>query len=484
MGKKNKKQRQLQVKQAEKEESSDEGPTPMKKKVLRPVSSDSEEEPKKSRRELRKRKGPIEDVATTSSSKKRKMVRCRDSSDEENVENSSVATPKAERVNKLLEMQKKIQAKKKVRYDDSDSSEGENWLEEDEESLPMWKHEEVLPEDVPDDAESEGNMDDFIVNDEEDVESMGKNADEDSDNVHDLSDAEQKLLKKKRKKTRKSKIESAPEEDVKSRPVKNKGKIEDEDLDSTSYEDHSDAEQSAVTKNSKKTRRSKVESASEQEAEESGEEERTGKGKRMPNRKGSDLEDEESSESSGEEIDYGNPYMQMDHAIENTNIIDLLSKNTDKDKKNAKKYKKEMGKYQYAVHSDRNKAAQVTNRARFAANMGTVKADRGFKAERNLDIKDSEYHDYQESCLFGERVRIFPHTKKYSKYKSKCALRGCGEPFSVGETRIIGVTKFSDINFQFMKKVNNFGKESFYYICERHCPKTGSDSEEYTSGED
>jgi len=484
MGKKNKKQREIQVNQAEKEESSDEGPTPMKKRVLRPVSSDSEEESIKSRRELRKRKDPIEDVSTTSSSKKRKMLRCRDSSDEENVENSSVATPKAERVNKLLEMQKKIQAKKKVRYDDNDSSEGENWLEEDEESLPMWKHEEVLPEDVPDDdAESEGNMDDFIVNDEEDVETLGKNAGENSD---DLSGAEQKLLKKKRKKMRKSKIESEPEEDVKSRPVKNKGKIEDEDLDSTFDEDHSDAEQLAVTKKSKKTRRSKVESASEQETEESGEEEeQTRKRKRIPNRKeGSDLEDEDSSESSGEEIDYGNPYMQMDHAIENTNIIDLLSKNTDKDKKNAKKYKKEMGKYQYAVHSDRNKAAQVSNRVRFAANMGTVKADRGFKAERNLDIKDSEYHDYQESCLFGERVRIFPHTKKYSKYKSKCALRGCGEPFSVGETRIIGVTKFSDINFQFMKKVNNFGKESFYYICERHCPKTGSDSEEYTSGED
>jgi len=494
MGKKNKKQKVLQVTQANiGEESSDEGPTPMKKRVLRPVSSDSEEEPINSRRELRKRRGSNEDVAT--SSKKRKMLRCRDSSDEENVENSSVgvATPKAERVNKLLEMQKKIQAKKKVSYDDTDSTEDENWLEEDEESLPMWEHEEAPPEDVPDDSESEGNMDDFIVNDEEDVEIMtfttkGKKKDEDSDNDHhDLSDAEQKILEKKRKNTRKSKLKSAPEDDGKSRPVKNRGKIEDEDSDSTSDQDHSDAEQLAVKKKCKKTRRSKVESASEaeQEAEESGEEEeQIGKRRRKQNRKVWDSEDDESSESSGEEIDYGNPYMQMDHALENANIIDLLSKNTDKDKKNAKKYRKEMGKYQYAVHSDRNKAAQVSNRARFAANMGTVKADRGFKAERNLDIKDSEYHDYQESCLFGERVRIFPHTKKYSKYKSRCALRGCGEPFSVGETRIIGVTKFSDINFQFMKKVNNFGKEGFYYICERHCPKTGSDSEGYTSGED
>ena len=473
MGKKNKRKQELQLLPAEIEESSDEGPTPMKKgvlrarieddssdegptpmkkRVLRVVCSDSDEEPLDSRRELRKRKGPIEDVSA--SSKKRKIMRCKDSSDEENVENASVATPRAERVNKLLEMQKKIQAKKKVSYDDSDSSEDENWLQEDEDSLPMWKHEEVPPEDVADNSESERDMDDFIVNDEDDMEVIPKNtkgkSDEDSDNVHNLSDAEQKLLKKKRKKRRRSKKEPEPE------------KIVEEE--STI----SDDEKTVPQKKGIRTRKGKVESAPEKEAEETGAEEE---------------ETDNSSESSGEEIDYGNPYMQMDHAIENTNIIDLLSKNTDKDKKNAKKYKKEMGKYQYAVHSDRNKAAQVSNRARFAANMGTVKADRGFKAERNLDIKDSEYHDYQESCLFGERVRIFPHTKKYSKHKSKCALRGCGEPFSVGETRIIGVTKFSDINFQFMKKVNNFGKESFYYICERHCPKTGSDSEEYSSGE-
>ena len=192
----------------------------------------------------------------------------------------------------------------------------------------------------------------------------------------------------------------------------------------------------------------------------------------------------EDSESSEEETDYANPYMQMDRDMENTNILDVLSKNTAKDKKNAKKYKKEMGKYQYAVHSDKNRAAQVSKKARFALNMETVKADKGFKAERNLDIKDSEYHDYEETCLYGERVRIFPHTRRYSKYKSRCSMRGCGEPFSVGETRIIGMTKFCDINFQFMKKLNNFGKESFYYICAHHLPKTGSESEEYTSGDD
>jgi len=433
-----KKKQTPQSKVTKLDDSSDEGPTPLKKRALRPVSSDSDEECSNPRREMRKRKSPVEEVLQ--SSKKRKITRCVDSSDEENVENSA-ATPKANRMNKLLEMRKKIQAKKKVTYDTSESSEAEGWLENDEDDLPMWENEEVPPEDVTDGSETEGIMDDFIVEDEDELEAVVKAKkkkvtveDAESESYHDLSDAEEKLKKKKRKKQHKRKAVSADEQEE---------------------------EAQSRVKTSRRAKKYKREADENEEGLEN-----------------------EGSESSEEETDYGNPYMQMDHALENANIIDLLSKNTDKDKKNAKKYKKEMGKYQYAVHSDRNKAAKVSNKARFAANMGTVKADRGFKSERNLDIKDSEYHDYKESCLFGERVRIFPHTKKYSKYKSRCALRGCGEPFSVGETRIIGVTKFSDINFQFMKKVNNFGKESFYYICERHCPKTDSDSEEYTSGDD
>jgi len=439
-GKKTKRKRalaQLEVAEVQVgDESSDEGPTPMKKRTLKRVlSSDSDgEQSCEIRREPRtskRMKVPTEEVMP---SKKRKVLRCEDSSDEENA-----ATPKAERVNKLLEMRKKLQAKKKVKYDSSDNeaSEVEDWLVEDEDNLPMWENEEVPPQDVVDESECEGNMDDFIVDDEVDVESkpkktkdngkLGKSKDVELDGDHDLSDAEKKLKRKKRKK-------------------------------SGSAKEVIDGETTG--------------------------EERTGVGRRK-SKKIAESEDEASENSEDEtETDYGNPYMQMNDAMESANIMDVLSKNTAKDKKNAKKYKKEMGKYQYAVHSDRNKAAQVSNRARFAANMGTVRADRGFKAERNLDIKDAEYHDYKETCLFGERVRIFPHTKRYSKYKSRCALRGCGEPFSVGETRIIGITKFCDINFRFMKKLNNFGKESFHYICERHCPKTGSDSEEYSSGDD
>jgi len=456
MGKKGKKRQVLQGQEAQAEVSSDEGPTPMKKRMLRPVSSDSEvEEPPSNKREMRKRKVERDDISQ--SSKKRKMLRCADSSDEENVENSSVSTPKAERVNKLEEMRKKIQAKKKVIYDSSneESSDGQDWLEEDEESLPMWANEEAPPEDKLDDSEN-SDLGDFIVNDEDEnmdekplklkkTEKLVQDNDNERESKHELSDAEEKL--RKRKKRKQSGLLNKGESSPKS-----------EGMNSSENE--------------------------EQALEESSEEEKPKVKKKAKKKKAVIDDDEEGSDSSEEETDYANPYMLMDRDMEDANILDLLSKNTDKDKKNAKKYKKEMGKYQYAVHSDKNRAAKVSKKARFASNMETVKADKGFKAERNLDIKDAEYHDYKETCLYGERIRIFPHTRRYSKYASRCALRGCGEPFSVGETRIIGITKFCDINFRFMKKLNNFGKESFYYVCAHHLPKSGSDSEEYSSGED
>ena len=119
--------------------------------------------------------------------------------------------------------------------------------------------------------------------------------------------------------------------------------------------------------------------------------------------------------------------------------------------------------------------------------MDKVKTDRGFKAERNLDVKDDEFYDYVETSAYGELIRlekpcvmlqcckpfshrIFPHTKKVAKYGAKCALFGCGEVFEVGSTRILGATKFNDINLQFTKKINKFGKEAFHYICFKHLP--------------
>merc|ERR1712096_221388 len=125
------------------------------------------EEPKSINRKVRKRK--LENDNLAESSKKRKILRCADSSDEENVENSSVSTPKAERINKLQEMRKKIQAKKKVVYDSSNeesSEEDQEWLVEDEDKLPVWENEEAPPEEKLEEVDDE-DLSDFIVEDDE-----------------------------------------------------------------------------------------------------------------------------------------------------------------------------------------------------------------------------------------------------------------------------------------------------------------------------
>ena len=205
-----------------------------------------------------------------------------------------------------------------------------------------------------------------------------------------------------------------------------------------------------------------------------------GKSTQQKKKKKNKIKDSDEEANTDDDYDYANPYAAMNDELENSDIMAVLSKSTAKDRKNAKMYKKEMGKYQFAVNSDRNMAAKISKQARFAMNMDKVKTDRGFKAERNLDCKDEEYHDYVETSLYGEGVRIFPHTKKTSKYSAKCALSGCGEFFTAGESRIVGATKFSDINFMYMKKKGRFGKESYYYICYKHLPEDYS-SDEYQS---
>ena len=77
-------------------------------------------------------------------------------------------------------------------------------------------------------------------------------------------------------------------------------------------------------------------------------------------------EEENDSEDENEDnFDYANPYKERDEEFENADIMDILSKKTDKDKKNAKLYKKEMGKYQFSVRSEHNKAAMISKKARY-----------------------------------------------------------------------------------------------------------------------
>merc|ERR1719154_601696 len=221
MGKKGKKKQQVPtVVQENIPSSEDDGPTPLKKRrVLRPVSeSESEGEDLSNSKKRNTRKRKPDEPNIRESTKKRKMTRCADSSDEENVENSSVSTPKADRINKLQEMRKKIQAKKKISYissNEESSDEDRKWLVEDEDNLPAWENEEVPP-DEKEEASENDDLSDFIIDDESSHEpgvkqkhKRKKKPEEVNEEVDALSEAEEKLIKlsiinKKRKPTNKN----------------------------------------------------------------------------------------------------------------------------------------------------------------------------------------------------------------------------------------------------------------------------------------
>ena len=331
--------------------------------------------------------------------KKSKIRRCLDSSDEENVDSNvgEIKTPKAEREKKLQELRRKVKNKKGLYSsgDESDVNDDDCPDESDEEDLPMFQHEDVLPEEAESDDDPDNDLDGFVVDDNVVEMEQGNESEEESEEEEEV-----KQKKRKSKRIKKQKKEKAAEED---------------------------------------------------------------------------------GDSENDNYDYANPYKEMNDQFEDTDIMEVLSKKTAKDRKNAKLYKKEMGKYQFSVRSENNKAAKVSNKVRYATNMDLVKTDRGFKNERNLDVKDAEFYDYVETCLYGESVRIFPHTKRKSKYSVKCGLIGCSEFFTIDETKIVGATKFSDINLQYMKKTNKFGKESYYYICYKHLPNEDDSSDEYQS---
>jgi len=126
----------------------------------------------------------------------------------------------------------------------------------------------------------------------------------------------------------------------------------------------------------------------------------------------------------------------------------------------------------------------MDERVRFARTMETAKFDQGLKEDRNLDWGDSEFYEYKEANLYGQAFRLYPHTRRITKYSSRCAVSGCCERFQAGESKVIGAMQLDPFSFRFVKKTSNWtGKECFYYVCAEHYPK-GEDSsdEDYPSG--
>merc|ERR1719323_394630 len=182
-----------------------------------------------------------------------------------------------------------------------------------------------------------------------------------------------------------------------------------------------------------------------------------------------------SAESEGE-TDYVNPYMEEK---DDGDILARLRRDTKNDRKNKKNYKRQLGEYQIACHSDRNKAAAMSEQKRFAKTMETAKFDMGLKQDRNLDWGDSEFYEYKEVHEYGEALRLYPHTRRVTNYSARCALSGCKERFLAGETKIIGAMKLDPFSCRFVKKTSNWtGKQCFFYVCGEHYPKDGDSSEE------
>jgi len=168
-----------------------------------------------------------------------------------------------------------------------------------------------------------------------------------------------------------------------------------------------------------------------------------------------------------------NPYLDRASLGEDimqsfSKTIKSLSKDTEDDKQNKKKYKEEMGKYQLAIRSSKNKAALTDEKVRYKRNMKLARFDKGLKEDRNLDVKDDEFHNTQEVCLYGERIQIYPHSKRRAKRNGHCELTGCGRTFSADESKIVGAKVWDCFNLMFMKKRTRFDKEAYYWICREH----------------
>ena len=75
-----------------------------------------------------------------------------------------------------------------------------------------------------------------------------------------------------------------------------------------------------------------------------------------------------------------------------------------------------MGQYQLAIHSETNRALQITNRQRYNRNMAEARHDVSLKAERNIEKDDDEFYYGRTITLLGDKVKVFPQTKRFSRY--------------------------------------------------------------------
>ena len=79
------------------------------------------------------------------------------------------------------------------------------------------------------------------------------------------------------------------------------------------------------------------------------------------------------------------------------------------------RYKKEIGKYQLKIHTETNRALQVTNKQRYEKNMAAARHDEALKEERHIERGDDDFFYSSVITLLGDKVQVFPHTKRVTR---------------------------------------------------------------------
>ena len=119
-------------------------------------------------------------------------------------------------------------------------------------------------------------------------------------------------------------------------------------------------------------------------------------------------------------------------------IIQTFQRETWNDKLNKERYMEQQGKYQLAIHTPTNPGLHLSPEKRKRRNLRTAKFDKGLKESRGLACRDLEYGDTRDICYNGVTVKVFPGTRRTTRYPgSSCALDTCDQKFTRRE-EIIG----------------------------------------------
>ena len=54
--------------------------------------------------------------------------------------------------------------------------------------------------------------------------------------------------------------------------------------------------------------------------------------------------------------------------------------------------------------------------------MAQARHDSSFKAERNIERGDEDFYYNTEVTILGDRVQVFPHSKRITRYESESVV--------------------------------------------------------------